>query len=102
MPFFDPPDPKPAKPAGAPPNRAGTVIALAIISAFAIVAGVVVILGGIADAAPAEAQIGASCFIGGWFLAGLAYAVRRLQLIEWHLRGAKEPASSSNSDAPAL
>jgi hypothetical protein len=65
------------------PVPAALIVALATIAVFSILIG-----GGSAaialnDNEPAAPYL--ALFLGGWFLAAVAYALRRLQLIEWRV-----------------
>jgi hypothetical protein len=84
-------------------------IALALISVPCVLLGALDLADALNRNLPAALPIGA--FLAGWFLAGCAYALRRLQLIEWRItltsdvyvpsRARPEIFSSASSTLPA-
>jgi hypothetical protein len=72
--------------AAAPPSPAALIVALALIAALAALAGGLFTTGGLADHDQPEALEGLATIMVGCFLAAIAYGLRKLQLIEWHLQ----------------
>jgi hypothetical protein len=73
--------------AGQPPSTAVPVIAVYFIATFAIVAGALTVITWAKDqASGSEGSVGFAAFFTGWLFLGFAYALRKLQLIEWRLQ----------------
>ncbi len=64
------------------------------IATIAIPAGAFLFFAGLFETLPIQPQAGASTFFGGCFFAGFAYALRKLQLIEWRLEKAARASTS--------
>jgi len=84
--------------AGEPPSPPIFIVAIAFLAILAIIVGCISVLAWANNqTSSGEASFGIAAFGAGWFFVGFAFALRKLQLIEWRLqRPAERPVHAES------